>query len=153
MKFLLLGCFTWALSFAALAGSLNCSSSDGRLKYKTSSYSGGAAPAPGMLLHQRQWLFDGSVVFQERNYMGCDFDGNCREDMPQEIDSNIDWKELQETKLILEQDGAPGHFISTTIYAIKISLFSKIPGQVMTGLNQEKIENWFLCEQIDTFYP
>lgn len=124
---------------------------NGMLKLTSHTYSGGAAPAPGMLLGRVEWKYNDSSVYLQRHYQPC-YDLECGE-RETDPESNIAWEEIEGTRAIVFQEGGPMDYYHHTIYSVQIKLWSKIPGQTMTGIGQESMNAWFICDQRVTFYP
>lgn len=148
MKKIFFALFTLFISSNMMAADLNCSMSNGMLKYRYHSYSGRAAPGPGMQSSRIEWFFNSSTVFLARTYFS---DGETEHET--DPVSNIVWEEVAGSKQVLLEEGGPNSWFTRTVYATKILLKSSEPGQNMTGMGWEQFEGWFICDHMNAMYP
>lgn len=133
---------TFFLIPASFAHTLQCSTSRGDLQLSEWSKSGGAAPAPGILLSTTKWMYKNAVVYEKNVYQ----EGRIEE----KNDSNISWSFNPEGQVYLVHvsTGYSNHAVFATIIDLKST-----DGEIMTGMEVTKLTDWFLCQEDDQMYP
>jgi hypothetical protein len=136
---LLVSLFLIPVSFAR---TIECSTSRGDLRLTEWSKSGGAAPAPGMLLSTTKWMYKDALVFEKNVYQTGEIE--------EKDDSNISWNFKPEGQVYLV-NVSNGHS-THAVYATLIDLKST-DGEIMTGMEVTKLTDWFLCQEDDQMFP
>jgi hypothetical protein len=127
---------------ASFAHTVECSTSRGDLQLSEWSKSGGAAPAPGILLSTTKWMYKNAVVYEKNVYQ----EGRIEE----KNDSNISWSFNPEGQVYLVNFSTG--YSTHAVFATLIDLKSK-DGEIMTGMEVTKLTDWFLCQEDDQMYP
>jgi hypothetical protein len=134
--------FSFLLIPVCFARTLECSTSRGDLRLSEWSKSGGAAPAPGILLSTTKWMYKDAVVYEENVYQAGEIE--------EKHDSNISWSFNPEGQVFLVN--VSSGYSTHAVYATLIDLMST-DGEIMTGMEVTKLTDWFLCQEDDQMYP
>lgn len=144
---------SFLVSASAFAGTIECSNPSGTLQYSEWTYSGGAAPAPGMVRSRTTWKYKGETISNEVTRFPCDdLAGFECPEAEFESDSTL-WYEFVGPEIRIEESPVGGQTSGYKVYATKIRFARIDETPVFPDRPELDFLESFICRLNWAYYP